>query len=121
MKFVIRYGLAALLIITAIVLVIPPFAASLIEQWSESDVESRSVLAFNSALGQFNELLVDRDLKKIMVLFERMALDEQLLAVGFATTMGRSSTRPKKCRRASFARSRFRALRRNFQHFTSAA
>ncbi len=88
MKFVIRYGLAALLIITAIVLVIPPFAASLIEQWSESDVELRSVLAFNSALGQFNELLVDRDLKKIMVLFERMALDEQLLAVGFCDDNG---------------------------------
>lgn len=88
MKFVIRYGLAALLLVTAVVVLIPPFAASLIEQWSENDVESRSVLAFNTALDEFTDLLSEHDSKKIIALFERMALDEQLLAVGFCDGNG---------------------------------
>ena len=88
MKFVIRYGLAALLVILAIILVVPPFAASLIEQWSQSDVESRSVLAFNSALDEFTVLLGEHDYKKVGALFDRMALDEQLLAVGFCDQEG---------------------------------
>jgi len=88
MKFIIRYGLAALLIVLAIILVVPPFAASLIQQWSQSDVESRSVLAFNSALDEFTTLLDDHDSKKIVGLFERMSLDEQLLAVGYCDEQG---------------------------------
>jgi trehalose 6-phosphate synthase len=99
MKFVIRYGLAALLIVVAIILLIPPFAASLIQQWSRSDVESRSVLAFNSALDEFTALLNQHDSKKIVALFERMSLDEQLLAVGFCdeggTLLYRTKAMPK--------------------------
>jgi trehalose-6-phosphate synthase len=107
MKFVIRYGLAALLIVVAIILVVPPFAASLIEQWSRSDVESRSVLAFNSAIDDLTMLLDERDSKKIVALFDRMALDEQLLAVGFCDEQGTllyaTKEMPKgfTCRRAS--------------------
>ncbi|MGC1279281.1 MAG: trehalose-6-phosphate synthase [Xanthobacteraceae bacterium] len=88
MKFVIRYGLAALLIVVAIVLLIAPLAGSLIEQWSKSDVESRSVLAFNSSLDEFNTLLQARQSKGIVALFERMALDEELLAVGYCDNQG---------------------------------
>ena len=83
MKLAMRYGLAALLIVVAIILLVPPFAGSLIEHWSKSDVESRSVLAFNSALDEFTSLLNDHDAKGIVALFERMAQDEELLAVGF--------------------------------------
>jgi len=88
MKFVIRYGLAALLIVIAIILIVPPFAASLIERWSQSDVESRSVLAFNSALDDLTALLEEHNAKRIAALFERMALDEQLLAVGYCDQSG---------------------------------
>jgi trehalose 6-phosphate synthase len=88
MKFVIRYGLAALLIVVAIILIVPPFAASLIERWSQSDVESRSVLAFNSALDDFTALLEEHNSKRIVALFDRMSLDEQLLAVGYCDQSG---------------------------------
>jgi trehalose 6-phosphate synthase len=88
MKMAMRYGVAALLIVVAIVLLVPPFAGSLIEQWSKSDVESRSVLAFNSALDEFTSLLNDHNSKGIIGLFERMALDEELLAVGFCDDQG---------------------------------
>lgn len=88
MKFVIRYGLAALLIVVAIILIVPPFAASLIERWSQSDVESRSVLAFNSALDDLTALLEQHNAKRIVALFDRMALDEQLLAVGYCDQAG---------------------------------
>lgn len=88
MKFVLRYGLAALLIVIAIILIVPPFAASLIERWSQSDVKSRSVLAFNSALDELTTLLKDHDAKGIVGLFDRMALDEQLLGVGYCDQQG---------------------------------
>jgi trehalose-6-phosphate synthase len=88
MKFVFRYGLAALLIVGAIIFVVPRFAASLIEQWSRSDVESRSVLAFNTAINELTVLLNEHDSKKILSLFDRMALDEELLAVGFCEQDG---------------------------------
>ncbi|MFZ3357270.1 MAG: trehalose-6-phosphate synthase [Xanthobacteraceae bacterium] len=88
MKLAIRYGLAALLIVLAIILLVPPLAGSLIEQWSKSDVESRSVLAFNSSLDEFTVLLKEHDSKDIVALFERMALDEELLAVGFCDDQG---------------------------------
>jgi hypothetical protein len=73
MKFIVRYGLAALLMITAMVLLIPPLAVSLVEQWSENDVETRSVLAFNTALDEFTDLLNEHDTKKIVSLFENGA------------------------------------------------
>jgi len=88
MKLIVRYGLAALLIVVAIILVVPPLASSFIEQWSKSDVESRSVLAFNSALDEFQTLLKANDAKAIVALFDRMALDEELLAVGFCDGHG---------------------------------
>ena len=88
MKLLIRYGLVAVLVIATIILVIPPFAASLIEHWSEHDVEFRSLLAFNSALNEFTSLLDRQDSAKIVALFERMALDERLLAVGFCDDNG---------------------------------
>lgn len=89
MKPIIRYGLLAALLVTAVVLLIPPFVASLVEQWSERDVQSRSMLAFNSALDEFTALLDQNDSSKIVALFERMALDERLLAVGYCDEQAR--------------------------------
>ena len=88
MRLVVRYGLAALLIVMTIVLVVPPFAASLIEEWSRSDVESRSVLAFNSAFDELTRLLGAHETQKIIGLFDHMAADEQLLGVGFCDSQG---------------------------------
>ena len=88
MKPIIRYAFLAALLIAAAVLVIPPFAASFVEHWSERDVESRSMLAFNSALDEFTTLLDHNDSSGIVALFERMALDERLLAVGFCDERG---------------------------------
>ncbi len=88
MKFVIRYGLVAILFVIAIILIIPLFASSLIEQWSVRDVESRSLLAFNSSLDEFTALFNEHDSSGIVALFERMALDERLLAVGFCDDQG---------------------------------
>jgi len=87
-SLVIRYAVIAALLVAATVFVIPPFAASFIEHWSERDVESRSLLAFNSALDEFTDLLQQHDTAKIGALFKRMALDERLLAVGFCDDHG---------------------------------
>ena len=46
------------------------------------------MLAFNSALDEFVALREERDSAKIVALFERMALDEQLLAVVYCDDQG---------------------------------
>ena len=88
MKLIIRYAFLATLLVAITVLAIPPFAASFIVHWSERDIESRSVLAFNSALDEFTTLLDQNDSSGIVALFERMAQDERLLAVGFCDDRG---------------------------------
>lgn len=88
LKLLIRYGVVAAIGVAVIVLVIPPFATSLIEKWSERDVELRSLLAFNASVDELTNLLSEHDAARIDALFERMALDEELLAVGFATKTG---------------------------------
>ena len=50
--------------------------------------KSRSVLAFNSALDELTRQLDEHDSKKVIALFDRMALDEELLAVGFCDQHG---------------------------------
>jgi len=94
-KFAIRYGVVALVVVAAIVLIIPPFASSLVEQWSKRDVELRSLLAFNSAVGELDPLLEAHNDSRIVTLFERMALDEELLAVGFCDSQGKLRYRTK--------------------------
>ncbi len=89
LKLLIRYGIVAAIGVAVIVLVIPPFATSLIEKWSERDVELRSLLAYNASVDELTNLLSDHDAARIDALFERMALDEELLAVGFCDKDGR--------------------------------
>jgi trehalose-6-phosphate synthase len=79
----IRYGSVALVGAAAAIFAIAPFATSLVEQWSQRDVELRSVLVFNSVRDELAELVAANDAARIERLFERLALDERLSAVGF--------------------------------------
>jgi trehalose 6-phosphate synthase len=84
----IRYGTVALVAASAAIFAISPFAATLVEQWSRRDVELRSVLVFNSVRDELAELIEAHETARIERLFERLALDERLHAVGFCDSIG---------------------------------
>jgi trehalose 6-phosphate synthase len=84
----IRYGTVALVGAAAAIFAISPFAAALVEQWSRRDVELRSVLVFNSVRDELAELIETHESARIERLFERLALDERLNAVGFCDGAG---------------------------------
>ena len=83
MKLIVRYGTVALAIVATAILVISPFATSFVEQWSRRDVELRSKLVFNSVRNEMSNLLAANATAQIGALFEQLALDERLLAIGF--------------------------------------
>jgi trehalose 6-phosphate synthase len=84
----VRYGAAALAIVAAAILAIAPFATTFVEQWSRRDIELRATLVFNSIRDELSILLDQNAAEQINNLFERITLDERLLAVGFCDESG---------------------------------
>jgi trehalose 6-phosphate synthase len=84
----IRYGAVALLGATVAVLAISPFATTFVDQWSRRDVELRSALVFNSLRDELANLIAANATTRIDRLFDRLALDERLRAVGFCNSDG---------------------------------
>jgi len=88
MRQVIRYGGAALVATSLAILLIAPMATSFVEQWSRRDVELRATLVNNTVRDELTALLSRDAGEQISRLFERLALDERLLAVGFCGPAG---------------------------------
>jgi len=77
------YAAVGLVIVTLLVLAASPFASSFMQQWSRADVETRSRLVFNVARENLGDLLARHDTRALATLFERIAEDKKVLAVGF--------------------------------------
>lgn len=88
MGLLIRYGAVALLGAVVAVLAISPFATTFVDQWSRRDVELRSALVFNSLRDELANLIEAKATTQIGNLFDRLALDERLVAVGFCNSDG---------------------------------
>jgi trehalose-6-phosphate synthase len=88
MSVIQRYVLVAFIMLAAAIFAIAPFTATLVEQWARRDVELRSVLVFNSVRDQLANLLAVGATTQIDNLFDRLALDERLLAAGFCNSDG---------------------------------
>lgn len=83
LRILLRFSGIALLVAAIVVLAVLPFATSFVEQWSRRDVELRSRLAFNSVRDQIPALLSRGDAHGIERLFERIAADERVIAIGY--------------------------------------
>jgi trehalose 6-phosphate synthase len=70
-------------------LVVAPFSKGMIEQWSRSDVEARSRLVYNAIQGPVVRALEDGALDRLGSLFEGVAQDDRILAVGLCDNAGR--------------------------------
>jgi trehalose 6-phosphate synthase len=88
LRLLIRYGAVALLGAVVAVLAISPFATTFVDQWSRRDVELRSALVFNSLRDELANLIAAKATTQISNLFDRLALDERLVAVGFCNSDG---------------------------------
>jgi trehalose-6-phosphate synthase len=88
MSMMLRYMLAAFIMLGAAIFAISPFASTFVEQWSRRDVELRSKLVFNSVHDELANLLAVGATAQIDDLFGRLALDERLQAVGFCDREG---------------------------------
>lgn len=88
MNVILRFAGAALLVVVTLIVIMLPFATSLVDQWSRRDVELRSHLVFNSIRDQVAVSLADRAGEHLSVLFERIASDERLLAIGYCDVAG---------------------------------
>jgi trehalose 6-phosphate synthase len=80
-------GAAALLVISIITLAATPLATSFMTQWSRADVETRSKLIFVLTRDDMTRMLTERQ-NTVQPLFERIAADEKVLAVGFCDNSG---------------------------------
>lgn len=82
----IGFGFGAIAILA---LAIAPFSKRLIEQWSRSDVEARSRLVYNAIQNPVVRALADADMARMSAIFENVALDPRILAVGLCDANGR--------------------------------
>lgn len=83
-----KWSLLALAVVAVLGLAIAPFSRSLIEQWSRSDVVARSRLVYNSIQYPVVRAIADGQLNRLDSIFEGVALDERILAVGLCNDAG---------------------------------
>lgn len=67
---------------------IAPFSKRLIEQWSRSDVEGRFRLVYNAIQGPVVLAIADGNLGRLASIFEGVAIDQRILAVGLCDDNG---------------------------------
>ncbi|AWM01332.1 alpha,alpha-trehalose-phosphate synthase (UDP-forming) [Bradyrhizobium amphicarpaeae] len=79
------FGIAVALIVA---FGISPFTGGVVQQWSRSDVETRSRLVFNAIQPFLDRDVADQSWDRLSELFRRVALDKKILAVGFCSRAG---------------------------------
>lgn len=82
------YALLALGFVFITVFLLSPFVTSFMQPWSRADVEMRSRLIFSLTRQNLDQLLAERRVDEISTLFERIAEDKKVLAVGFCDDRG---------------------------------
>lgn len=89
MRMAVRFVLPLLLLLGGLSWAAAPLVGDLIERWFRADVEMRSRLVFNSIQDTVTGLVETGDHRKIAQLFERITLDERMLALGLCLPDGR--------------------------------
>ncbi|HEY8261894.1 MAG TPA: trehalose-6-phosphate synthase [Methylosinus sp.] len=88
LKDALKYGVSSVVAIFALALAIAPFSNSLIEQWSRHDVEQRSRLVYNAIQGPVLRAMADEAWDRLGSIFEGVAQDDRILAVGLCDEKG---------------------------------
>ena len=88
MKRYFLYFAIALVVTSAVIAAVLPGTTAFVEQWSRRDVELRSRLVANSIRDEVASLAADGGEGRLLALFERIADDERLLALGYCDAAG---------------------------------
>ena len=83
------YAALALAGTALIIAAVAPLASTVVQRWSQRDVELRSRLVFTSIRDQVAAGLASASSSALVPFFERIAEDERLLALGFCSEAGR--------------------------------
>lgn len=83
MRLLLRFGAPLVAALAALAALLTPVADNLISRWFQHDVEMRSQLIFSSVHDSLAELVRSASRKEIKVLFDRIAEDERVSAVGW--------------------------------------
>jgi trehalose 6-phosphate synthase len=97
-----RFFVLGVAIVAVLALAIAPFSKRLIEQWSRSDVEARSRLVYKAIQNPLVRAIADNDSARLSIIFENVALDDRILAVGLCNEAGRLQN-PTKLMPATFS------------------
>jgi trehalose 6-phosphate synthase/phosphatase len=89
MRLVIRFALPLLGVLAIMAGVLTPIADGFIARWFQRDVEMRSRLIFSSVSDSLARLVASTSQLEIEQLFNRIAEDERVLAVGWCDTSGK--------------------------------
>jgi trehalose 6-phosphate synthase len=84
----IKYGAIGIAAILLIILAVTPLVTAVVEGWSRRDVEVRSRLLFRSIEDRVVDAIGSGDASSITPLFERVAGDDRLVALGFCDKAG---------------------------------
>ncbi len=93
MRMVLRFLVPLLLLLGGIAWATTPLLGELIAQWLRADVEMRCQLVFDSIQATVIRNATASDNRRIDALFQRVARDERLLAVGLCSPEGRLTHR----------------------------
>lgn len=102
LKRILQFIGVGLLAAFALALAIAPVSNSLVDQWFRADVEARSRLVYNAVKMPIVRALSDRDFDRLSGIFDSVALDPRILAVGLCDDTGKL-TRPTKLMPANFS------------------
>lgn len=84
-----RYSSAVLGLVAVLVLAFAPLASTLVDAWSQRDLQLRSKLLFNSIKDYVALQLADGHAENLSAFFERLTEDEKLLALGYCDAHGK--------------------------------
>jgi len=89
MRLIFRFALPLLVVLGILAAALTPVTDSLIEHWFQRDVEMRSRLIFSSVQEAIYQMAERGQKKEIGALFDRIAEDERVLALGRCDVQGK--------------------------------
>ncbi|HUZ91556.1 MAG TPA: trehalose-6-phosphate synthase [Methylocella sp.] len=100
MRLLLRFAIPLLAVLLLMAAALTPLVDKLVGQWFQHDLEIRSRLVFNSINDALPGLLSGTSRQEMKMVFDRIAEDERVLAVGWCGASGQLETTSKSWPRA---------------------
>jgi hypothetical protein len=94
-NLLLRFALPLLAVLLVMAAALTPLVDKLVSQWFRHDLEIRSRLIFNSVEDTLSLIANSEPRQEMTLLFERIAEDERILAIGWCSPSGRLETASK--------------------------